>query len=87
MFCNTKEYRLFVGVYPAGIAYADRHNEEHGDYKRVAFLPFRSLTLEPAKNASPELLKQAAAHAATIAARRGERFQVSTSGQYVVLGE
>lgn len=79
--------RLFIGVFPAGIGYADRHREEHGDYKRVAFLPFRSLTLEPAKGANRQLLKLAAEHAATIAARRGERFQISSSGQYVVLGE
>lgn len=79
--------RLFIGVFAAGLVYADRHREEHGDYKRVAFLPYRSLTLEPAKGANPQLLKQAAEHAATITARRGERFQVSSAGQYVVLGE
>lgn len=79
--------RLFIGVFPAGLVYADRHNEEHGDYKRVAFLPYRSLVLEPAKGANRQLLKQAAKHAAIITARRGERFQVSSTGQYVVLGE
>jgi hypothetical protein len=78
--------RLFIGVYPAGLVYADRHREEHGDYRRVAFLPYKSLVLEPAKGANRELLGQAIDHAQTIIARRGERFQVSSCGQCVVLG-
>lgn len=79
--------RLFIGIFPAGIAYADRHREEHGDYKRVAFLPFASLVLKPSRNASPELLQAAREHAATIQARKGERFTVSGCGQYIILGE
>jgi hypothetical protein len=38
--------RLFIGVFPCGISYADRHHEEHGDYKTLAFLPYNSLVLE-----------------------------------------
>lgn len=47
--------RLFAGVYPCGIVYADRHNEEHGDYKRLAFLPFEGMELEVEKDCPPEL--------------------------------
>lgn len=79
--------RLFIGVFPAGLVYADRHKKEHGDYKRVAFLPYKSLVLEPAKGVNRELLRQAAEHAATIIACRGERFQISSCGQCVVLGD
>jgi hypothetical protein len=41
-----KAPRLFIGVFPCGISYADRHHEEYGDYKALAFLPYESLTLE-----------------------------------------
>jgi hypothetical protein len=49
--------RLFIGNYPCGIVYADRHNEEHGDYKRLAFLPYDGMELEFAKDC-PEELKE-----------------------------
>jgi hypothetical protein len=77
--------RLFVGIYPAGVSYADRAREEHGDYARVAFLPYHSLELQVDKPNSP-LLPLVRRHAARIAARRGEQFKTSTSGQYVSLG-
>jgi hypothetical protein len=88
--------RLFVGCFPAGISYADRSIEEHGDYKRVAFLPYRSLELEVSDPGSP-LLPLVCEEAAKIQARRGEVFGISacgradaaagiTSGQTVLLG-
>ena len=78
--------RIFCGVFPAGLSYADRTREEHGDYKRLAFLPFRSLVLDVAKDCPADLRKDIELDAAEVVARRGERFQVSTSGQYVTLG-
>lgn len=77
--------RLFVGVYPEGIVYADRSREEHGDYARVAFLPFGTLELEVSAPKSP-LLTLVRADAAKIAARRGEKFITSGNGQYIILG-
>lgn len=79
--------RLFIGVFAGGVVYADRKQEEHGDYKRVGFLPYKSLVFEPAKGISPKLLEQAMKHASSITALRGQKFQVSSSGQYVILGE
>lgn len=79
--------RLFVGVYPTGISYADRSREEHGDYKRLAFLPFRTLELEWSRGVPADLRRQVEAHARTVQARRGEDFEVSTAGQTVRLGE
>lgn len=38
--------RLFIGIFPGGITYADRETEENGDYKKVAFLPYDSLELK-----------------------------------------
>jgi hypothetical protein len=77
--------RLFAGVYPGGISYADRAREEHGDYAKVAFLPFDTLELVIYKPKSP-LLPLVREDAAKIIARRGEQFQVSASGQHVKLG-
>jgi hypothetical protein len=84
-FIGTED-RLFIGTFPTGIVYADRRREEHGDYQRVAFLSYRSLKLEINSKAHKQLAKQAAEHAATIQARRGEQFQVSTCGQTITLG-
>lgn len=78
--------RLFVGIYPAGVSYADRSREAHGDYARVAFLPYSTLKLEIMRGADPALVKQARAHAATLQARAGETFKVSACGQTVRLG-
>lgn len=78
--------RLFIGIFPAGIGYADRSRTKDGDYARVGFLPFQTLVFEPAKGADPKLVAEAQRHASTIAARRGEPFVVSASGQTVILG-
>lgn len=78
--------RLFIGVFPTGISFADRSVEVHGDYKRLAFLPFSTLALEIAQDCPADLRAEIDAYAATIQARRGQPFTVSTSGQTVVLG-
>jgi hypothetical protein len=79
--------RIFVGVYPTGIFYADRQCQRSGDYARLAFLSFDTLELTLEPDCWPEeLRKQIIDHAALIQARKGERFQVSTAGQTVLLG-
>ena len=84
---STDPDRLFIGLYPAGIVYADRKIEEHGDYRRVGFLPYDTLVFQPHKVTDEGLLAEAMQHATTIQARRGEKFQISTVGQDVILGE
>lgn len=81
----TKD-RLFVGVYPTGIVYADRSREVNGDYARCAFLPFVSLELEVSAQCPPELLGEIRAEAQTIIDRRGQQFEISASGQTIRLG-
>jgi hypothetical protein len=78
--------RIFPGVFPGGISYADRAIQQHGDYKRLAFLPFGSLKLAIERDCPAHLRQQIEADAATIQSRRGERFQISTCGQTVRLG-
>lgn len=79
--------RLFSGIYPTGIVYSDRKREKGGDYLRLAFLPFGSLRLEWEPVTMPVELRAAIERdAAAIVAKRGELFQVSSSGQTVTLG-
>jgi hypothetical protein len=80
--------RLFAGIYPTGIVYADRAREVDGDYLRVAFLPFSTLQLEWAPGTHPIELREAVERdAADVIAQRGQQFQVSTAGQTVILGK
>jgi hypothetical protein len=79
--------RLFSYVAPCGIVYTDRKREKSGDYLRLAFLPFSTLKLEWEKVRIPAEMKAAIeADAAKLAARAGEDFQISSSGQTVRLG-
>jgi hypothetical protein len=78
--------RLFIGIFPTGISYADRTVERCGDYKRLAFLSFATLRLV-IETDCPKALKPAiVADAAAIQARKGEQFEVSSSGQTEWLG-
>jgi len=78
--------RLFIGVYPTGIVYADRSREKHGDYARCGFLPFSTLVLELKSDCPKALRALIEKDAARLQARRGEQYQVSASGQTITLG-
>lgn len=77
---------IFVGIYTEGILYADRQQEVERDYKRIAFLFFGTLELEVKDDCPPHLASDVREHAAGIQSRRGERFEISQSGQSVTLG-
>jgi hypothetical protein len=77
---------LFIGSYPCGIVYADRSQEVGGDYKRLAFLPYRELELQFQPDC-PEVFREIIRQdASEIQAKRGQQYQVSTCGQTVLLG-
>jgi hypothetical protein len=84
---NPSSQRLFMGITPTGISYADRQRERDGDYMKVAFLPFTSLRLqwEPG-NHPPELIQAIREDSDRIIAMRGQPYEVSSSGQTVILG-
>jgi len=82
-----KSQRLFIGVWSTGIQYCDRYVEEHGDYKKLAFLPYRTLELEVRPDCPVELRAEIEADAQSIIRRRGEQFPISAGGQYVTLGK
>lgn len=79
--------RVFSGVYSTGISYADKDVEVHGDYKKLAFLPFSTLVLEwYANRVPPDVREYIEWDAAKMQARRGQQYAVSSSGQTVTLG-
>lgn len=80
------EDRLFAGIFPTGISYADTTIERHGDYKRLGFLSFSTLELTIEKDCPKELADQITRDAAKIQAQRGQEYQISTAGQTVILG-
>lgn len=82
----TVNTRMFVGVYPTGIIYADRKRERGGDYARLGFLCFRTLELDIEHDCPPELRPEIVEAAAGIQARKGEEFPISACGQTVLLG-
>lgn len=81
------DQRLFIGVYPAGLVYADRFREAGGDYAKLAFLPYDTLDLQVSADCPAELCQAVSAHAERMRAKRGQAFQVSTCGQTVILGK
>ena len=74
--------RLFVGVFPAGLVYADRRR----NYETVAFLSYATLQLHWRAEVDDELKAEIERSAARLQARRGEQFEVSATGQTVMLG-
>ena len=67
-----------MGLFPCGIVYADRSVEVAGDYKRLAFLSYSSLTLAVERDC-PNSLKTTIEHdaAAIYQARRGDSLQIA----------
>lgn len=77
--------RIFAGIFPGGISYADRKREVNGDYKRLAFLPYDTLELEIAKDCPKALAAEIRQDAAQYKA--GDELSLSSSQNLtVVLG-
>lgn len=76
--------RLFIGVFPEALVYADRSREVAGDYVRLACLPYRSLRVEFEPDCPVDLRMEILAHASQY--RVGQVLEVSSSGQTVRLG-
>lgn len=77
---------LFVGAYPTGWVYADKKVAKNHDYKTVAFLPFDTLELDLYKDCPADLAKYIKQDARALQMRIGEEFQITTSGQTILLG-
>ncbi len=78
--------RLFMGVYPTGIVYADKSREKDGDYARCAFLSFSTLELQWEKDCPGDLRAEIERDAARIQSMRGQPYPIDASGHTVILG-
>ena len=78
--------RLFIGCYPTGLVYADKGEICHGDYRRLAYLNYRSLALQFVDDCPDYWRPLIEADAAQMQARRGQPFHVTTT-QTIILGE
>jgi hypothetical protein len=83
----TPRGRVLTCVFSTGVAWADRERERDGDYVRLAFLPFDTLELKVAPDCPEHLKAGIQREAAAVQARRGQEYQISTSGQTVRLGQ
>lgn len=82
----NQQDRLFVGVYPCGLVFADRSDESSGDYARLAFLSYDTLKLDLKPTCPADLRARIEQYALDMKSKRGEEFQISTCGQTVRLG-
>ncbi|MGH8159184.1 MAG: hypothetical protein ACREPQ_13760 [Rhodanobacter sp.] len=82
----VKHNRIFAGMFPCGISYADRHTIKGSDYKRLAFLPYDTLELQIEKSCPKDLKEWILADAAKYQAMQGSSLSISVSGQTVLLG-
>lgn len=77
---------LFCGIYPEGLVYADKTKEVAGDYKPIAFISFGTLELTWRVKNPGRFREEIEAKHADMMSKRGQDYQVSTSGQVVTLG-
>ncbi|KKM17106.1 hypothetical protein LCGC14_1679090 [marine sediment metagenome] len=78
--------RLFMGVYPTGIVYADKSREKDGDYARCAFLSFSTLELQWEEDCPGDLRAEIERDAERIQSMRGQPYPIDASGNTVILG-
>ena len=71
------EDRLFIGCYPTGLVYADRGVEEHGDYKRLAYLNYATLEADLEENIPDFLLERINNHIAKMKSMAGTSYQIA----------
>jgi hypothetical protein len=82
---ELRNERVFCGYYPTGIVWADRHQDDRGDYKTIAYLNYDTLVLEVRDACPTELLDIIQNEAKWYQERKGESFQV-TQTQFITLG-
>jgi hypothetical protein len=77
---------LFIGKYPTGLVYANKRVEVAGDYKRLAYLNYRTLALEVDKGCPKEFLALIQADHARMLALKHTLYSIAGNMQ-IVLGD
>jgi hypothetical protein len=78
--------RVFCALFPVGVVWSDRFVDLDGDYKRLARMPYDTLELQFEADCPYELRAEVTSQAKFYQDRRGQEYQVTRSGQTVVLG-
>ena len=78
--------RLFIGVFPCGLAYADRKVQEGGEYKKLGFLSYGTLKLELKPDCPPAMARLILDNARRMQKQAGQLFNTSATGNPVLLG-
>jgi hypothetical protein len=76
--------KLFIGMYPTGVAYADRSREIAGDYVRLAFMLYSNLKVVTNRDCPPDLRESILESVKSFKDRQGESILIG--GGYVHLG-
>lgn len=84
---TDQKARLFCGVFSTGIRWADRTVECDGDYKHLTFMPFATLQVEFQRDCPIDMRCVIEVEVAGFQKHRGEKFDVSSCGQTVILGD
>lgn len=77
--------RLFCGLYPTGIVYADSGRAGAGDYKRLAYLNYATLKLDLEPDCLPEFKVLIEADAELLRESQGTNYQIAGNAS-VILG-
>lgn len=78
--------RLFCCCMPTGWVWSDREVEEHGDYRRLAYMNYGTLELDLEPRVPKELERRIMADAFELSQRRGERYAIACNIT-ITLGE
>lgn len=81
----TPAERLFIGIYPEGVVFADRSQERSGDYMRCGFASYRRGELD-LTDECPESLKPLIRAWCDRNMIAGQSFEISASGQMTQWG-
>lgn len=82
----TLSDRLFCGVYPGGLVWADRGREKAGDYAKLAFMPYDTLEAKFEADFPKAFIPLIQEEVKRMQERRGQEFRTSATGQAVILG-
>lgn len=78
--------RVFAAIMSTGIFYTDKTIEKDGDYARLGSVSFATLEIKIEPDCPQDIATYIQEEGAKLQKRKGEAFQISTSGQTITLG-
>ena len=84
--------RVFIGVYPCALVYADREREQGSDYQTIASISYATLEIDwnprwkPSSEDDDAIILSIQQDRDDLQSRIGEQFRISAGDQFVTLG-